>query len=151
MKKKIQAEPGEKVQTGIAGLDHILCGGLPRRRLYLIEGSPGAGKTTLALQFLLNGAAVGEKSLYVSLSETREEIEEVARSHGWNLDDLDIVEFSALDEKIALEAENTLFHPSEVELTETTKYLMEAVERTNPQRVACSLRLPYVTAAKFFP
>lgn len=126
----------EKVQTGIAGLDHVLYGGLPRRRLYLIEGDPGSGKTTLALQFLLNGAAMGEKSLYVSLSETREEIEQVARSHGWTLGEIEIVELSALNEKIALEAQSTLFHPSEVELTETTKFLLEAVDRAKPHRVA---------------
>lgn len=136
MNKAEETLQSDKVQTGIVGLDHILGGGLPRRRLYLIEGPPGAGKTTLALQFLLNGTARGDKSLYVSLSETREEIEEVARSHGWNLEPLEIVELSALDEKIGLEAENTLFHPSEVELTETTKYLMEVVGKTNPQRLA---------------
>ena len=125
-----------KVATGVAGLDHILYGGLPPRRLYLIEGAPGSGKTTLALQFLLTGCAFGQKSLYITLSETREEIEEVARSHGWTLDQLEIVELSALNDKIALEAQSTLFHPSEVELTETTKFLLEAVDRAKPQRVA---------------
>lgn len=130
------AERDGKVQTGIAGLDHILYGGLPRRRLYLIEGAPGSGKTTLALQFLLQGAAAGERSLYITLSETREEIEQVARSHNWSLDKLEIVELSALNEKIALEAQSTLFHPSEVELTETTKFLLEAVDRAKPRRVA---------------
>ena len=125
-----------KVATGIPGLDHILYGGLPGRRLYLIEGEPGSGKTTLALQFLLNGANADEKSLYISLSETRDEIEEVAQSHGWNLDQLEIVELSALDEKIALEAQSSLFHPSEVELTETTKFLLEAIDRAKPRRVA---------------
>ncbi|HEX4638014.1 MAG TPA: ATPase domain-containing protein [Chthoniobacterales bacterium] len=142
-----------RVQTGIPGLDHILYGGLPRRRLYLIEGEPGTGKTTLALQFLLAGIARGEKSLYITLSETREEIEEVAQSHGWNLSKLEIVELSALDEKIAMEAQSTLFHPSEVELTETTKFLLEAVERANPQRVVLDslseLRLLAQTALRY--
>src|SRR3982751_4135230 len=130
------AVPNHRLPTGIQGLDYILFGGLPANRLYLIEGMPGSGKTTLALQFLLHGAAMGERCLYITLSETREEIEEVARSHGWSLDGLDIVELSALDEKIAAEAQSTLFHPSEVELTETTKYLLEAVDRVNPARVA---------------
>ena len=151
---KIRPTPqNDRVATGIPGLDHILYGGLPRRRLYLIEGEPGAGKTTLALQFLLAGIALGEKSLYISLSETREEIEEVARSHGWDLRKLEIVELSALDEKIAIEAQSTLFHPSEVELTETTKFLLEAVGRANPQRVAfdslSELRLLAQTALRY--
>jgi circadian clock protein KaiC len=143
----------ERVATGITGLDYILCGGFPADRLYLIEGNPGSGKTTLALQFLLHGATLGQKSLYITLSETRDELEQVARSHGWSLDGLDIVELSALDEKIASEAESTLFHPSEVELTETTKFLLEAVERAKPKRVAldsCSeLRLLAQTALRY--
>ena len=126
----------KRVATGIPGLDDVLHGGLPARRLYLIEGMPGAGKTTLALQFLLTGIAAGEKSIYISLSETRDEIEEVAFSHGWSLDKLEIVELSEMEERISKEAQTTLFNPSEVELVETTKCLIEAVERTNPQRVA---------------
>ena len=125
-----------RVKTGVAGLDDVLRGGFPARRMYLIEGLPGSGKTTLALQFLLTGIRQGEKSIYISLSETREEIEEVAKSHGWSLDQLEIVELSALDETIAAEAQSTLFHPSEVELTETTRFLLESVERLNPNRVA---------------
>ena len=125
-----------KVPTGISGLDEILGGGLPPRRLYLIQGAPGCGKTTLALQFLLTGARAGEKVLYISLSETREEVEEVARSHGWPLEMVEIVELSAIDQQLAAEAQNTLFHSSEVELTETTKLLLDAVERVKPTRVA---------------
>lgn len=143
----------KRVATGISGLDYILCGGLPPRRMYLVQGSPGSGKTTFALQFLLNGAAAGEKCLYITLSETREEVEEVASSHGWSLGDLEIVELSALDEKIAAEAQSTLFHPSEVELTETTRFLLESVGRTKPQRIAldsCSeLRLLAQTALRY--
>src|SRR5689334_11353540 len=142
-----------KVKTGVAGLDEVLRGGLPARRLYLIEGLPGSGKTTLALQFLLAGLAAGEKSVYISLSETRDEIEEVAHSHGWSLDQLEIVELSALDEKIAAEAQSTLFHPSEVELTETTRFLLESVDRLNPNRVALDslseLRLLSQTALRY--
>jgi circadian clock protein KaiC len=125
-----------KVATGVAGLDEILGGGLPPRRLYLIQGEPGSGKTTLALQFLLTGARAGEKVLYISLSETREEVEEVARSHGWPLESIEIVELSAIDEQLTAQAQNTLFHAAEVELTETTKMLLDAVDRVKPTRVA---------------
>ena len=150
-----KARPVEnaRVHSGISGFDDIVHGGLPAQRLYLIEGLPGSGKTTLALQFLLNGIAAGEKSVYITLSETRDEIEEVARSHGWSLAKLEIVELSALDEKIAAEAQSTLFHPSEVELTETTKFLLEAVDRANPHRVALDslseLRLLSQTALRY--
>ncbi len=125
-----------KVPIGIPGLDNILTGGLPPRRLYLVQGQPGSGKTTLALQFLLHGAARGEKVLYISLSETREEVEEVARSHAWSLENVEIVELSALDQQLSAQSQNTLFHASEVELTETTKLLLDAVDRVKPRRVA---------------
>ena len=142
-----------KVPTGVVGLDEILGGGLPPRRMYLIQGSPGCGKTTLALQFLLTGAAAGEKVLYISLSETREEVEEVARSHGWDLAPIEIVELSAIDQQLAAEAQNTLFHTSEVELTETTNMLLEAVDRVKPTRVAfdslSELRLLSQTALRY--
>lgn len=125
-----------RVTTGVSGLDDILGGGLPARRLYLIQGQPGSGKTTLALQFLLEGARQGEKVLYISLSETREEVEEVAGSHGWSLDNVEIVELSAIEKQLSASAQNTLFHASEVELTETTKLLLEAVDRVRPSRCA---------------
>src|SRR4051794_17405645 len=82
------------VATGVTGLDTILGGGLPKGRMYLIQGDPGVGKTTLALQFLLEGRRLGERGLYVTLGETRVELEEVAASHGWSLDGIDIVEIS---------------------------------------------------------
>ncbi len=125
-----------KVKTGIVGLDDVLRGGFPPRRLYLVQGAPGAGKTTLALQFLLEGARSGENVLYISLSETREEIEEVAASHGWSLDGLEIIELSAIDEQLSAESQNTLFHTAEVELTETTRMLLDAVDRVKPTRLA---------------
>ena len=124
-----------KVATGIAGLDDILGGGLPQRRVYLIQGAPGSGKTTLAMQFLLTGAKAGEKVLYISLAETRDEVEEVARSHGWSLENVEIVELSALQQQLDAQAQNTLFHASEVELIETTKLLLDAVDRVKPRRV----------------
>ncbi|MFL6521171.1 MAG: ATPase domain-containing protein [Chthoniobacterales bacterium] len=135
MSKKNAVE-NSKVKTGITGLDDILGGGLPPRRLYLIQGQPGSGKTTLALQFLLQGARNGEKVLYISLSETREEVEEVAHSHGWSLDGVEIVELSAIEKQLSASAQNTLFHASEVELTETTKLLLEAVDKVRPSRCA---------------
>lgn len=128
-----------KVKTGIVGLDDVLRGGFPPRRLYLVQGAPGSGKTTLALQFLLEGARSGENVLYISLSETREEIEEVAASHGWSLEGLEIVELSAIDEQLSADAQNTLFHTAEVELTETTRMLLDAVDRVKPTRLAFDL------------
>ncbi len=129
-------ERDSKVKTGIVGLDDVLRGGFPPRRLYLVQGAPGSGKTTLALQFLLEGARQGEKVLYISLSETREEIEEVAHSHSWSLEGLEIVELSAIDAQLSAESQNTLFHTAEVELTETTNLLLDAVERVKPTRLA---------------
>ena len=99
--------------TGISGLDDILCGGLPSNRLYLLEGKPGTGKTTLALQYLLTGAEAGEKVLYITLSETRDELQEVADSHGWGLKGIDVVELSAIGAQLEASAQNTLFHSSE--------------------------------------
>lgn len=121
--------------TGVAGLDDILCGGLPPNRLYLVEGKPGTGKTTLAVQYLIAGVQAGEKVLYITLSETRDELEEIADSHGWSLDGIDVVELSSIGEQLEASAQNTLFHSSEVELTQTTKMLLAEVERVQPSRV----------------
>ncbi|HTL31826.1 MAG TPA: ATPase domain-containing protein [Kofleriaceae bacterium] len=121
--------------TGISGLDTVLCGGLPRNRIYLVEGDPGVGKTTLALQFLLAGVAAGERVLYVTLSESEHEIKAIAESHGWSLDGVALFELSALQQQMSLESQNTVFHPSDVELTETTRAILGFVEKVGPQRV----------------
>lgn len=121
--------------TGVEGLDDVLCGGLPSNRCYLIQGEPGVGKTTLALQFLLEGARLGEPGLYVTFSETKEELEEVAHSHGWGLDKLHVFELTALEERLKGETETTFFHPAEMELSRTTKALLDEVERVKPKRV----------------
>jgi circadian clock protein KaiC len=123
------------VSTGITGLDHLLGKGLPPRRVYLIEGDPGSGKTTLGLQFLRAGIARGEHVLYVTLSETRSELTAVAASHGWTLDGMTIYELAPSDESFKPDDQYTFFHPSEVELSETTKAVLSEVERTNPTRV----------------
>src|SRR3954468_1634432 len=96
-------------ETGIEGLDDVLGGGLPRSRLYLVQGDPGVGKTTLAMQFLLEGARAGEKALYITLSETREEIELVAQSHGWDLSPVTLFELNAKEAQMRDEADTTFF------------------------------------------
>jgi len=126
----------ERVSTGIPGLDHILSGGFPPDRAYLVEGDPGSGKTTLGLQFLREGVRRGETVLYVTLSETRAELEAVAASHGFTLDGMEIHELWAGDKNVFTPDDHyTFFHPSEVELGETTKAVLSEVERVNPTRV----------------
>lgn len=127
--------PADLVATGVGGFDHILGGGFTPKRLYLIEGDPGSGKTTLALQFLLEGARLGEAGLYVTLSETKDELDGVARSHGWTLDGFRVCELIPSEESLLPDAQTRMFHPSEVELSETTKAVLDEVRRTNPRRV----------------
>jgi circadian clock protein KaiC len=124
-----------RVSMGIAGLDHILGGGLTPQRLYLIEGDPGSGKTTLALQYLLEGARLGERGLYVTLSETAEELRGIACSHGWSLDQLGICELIPSEDSLRPDTQPRMFHPSEVELSETTQTVLAEVERQRPTRV----------------
>src|SRR5580700_3371727 len=102
----------KRALSGIAGLDDVLRGGFPRNRLYVVEGNPGAGKTTLALQFLLEGVRLGETVLYVTLSETAEELYEVAESHGWSLDGIHLLELGSVAERLQDDAEYTVYHPA---------------------------------------
>ena len=125
----------DRCNMGVEGLDNILHGGLPKNRLYLIQGDPGVGKTTMAMQFLMAGAAQGERGLYITLSETKEEIDVVANSHDWNLDGIQFYELSSIEAQIRTDSESTFFHPSEVELSKTTEALIAEVSRLNPARV----------------
>jgi circadian clock protein KaiC len=126
--------PLARSQTGVPGLDDVLHGGLISNRLYLIDGNPGAGKTTLALQFLQEGVRRGERCLYVTLSETRDELSAGAASHGLPMDGIEIVELLDREDELG-DGDLTMYHPSEVELTETTREVLEAVERINPSRM----------------
>jgi circadian clock protein KaiC len=124
-----------KISTGISGLDCVLSGGFPANHLYLVEGNPGTGKTTMALQYLLEGLRLGEPVLYVTLSETKEELCGVAESHGWSLDGMNLFELGALEERLQADEQYTVFHPAEVELGETTKRICEQVDRIQPARI----------------
>lgn len=124
-----------RCETGIDGLNEILGDGLPANCMYLVQGDPGSGKTTLALQFLLEGVRLGEKTLYITLSETKEELVTVARSHGWSLDSISLFELSAIDSLVRPEARTTVFHPSEVELTKVSEMLQSEIRRIQPARV----------------
>ncbi|HEX4169592.1 MAG TPA: ATPase domain-containing protein [Bryobacteraceae bacterium] len=130
-----QANTHFRITTGITNLDFILRGGLPQHRMYVVEGDPGAGKTTLALQFLMEGARLGERCLYVTLSETANELQEVAASHGWALDGIELLELDTLAERLHEAANYTVYHPADVELGETVKHIRSEVERLNPSRV----------------
>lgn len=123
-----------RAPTGIAGLDHVLGGGFPRGHLYLLEGSPGTGKTTFGLQFLMEGRDRGETGLYITLSETRRELEVVAASHGWTLDGIELFELVS-PAALGVEAEQSILHPSEIELGETVDGILRALERDQPTRV----------------
>jgi circadian clock protein KaiC len=128
-------QPDRPSPTGIAGLDEILRGGLPENRLYLLLGDPGVGKTTIALQYLLEGARTGETGLYIALSETQDEILSVARSHQWPIDKISIFELSALEQQLAQEERNTVFHPAEIELNKTTQMLLQRIQHVKPKRL----------------
>jgi circadian clock protein KaiC len=122
----------ERVSTGIPGLDDITDGGYTRRRLMLIEGVPGSGKTTLALQFLMAGARRGESVLYVTLSETEEELVAVARSHGWDLTGIAVRELTPPEAELDPNEQNTMFHPADVELASTTGLILADIDRLKP-------------------
>ena len=123
------------IGSGNAELDNVLGGGLPANRVYLLHGSPGAGKTTLAMQFLLEGVRNGETVMYITLSETRVELETTAASHGWVLDGVNIFELIAQENELAPENQYTMFQPAEVELSVTTKIMIDEIERLKPMRV----------------
>jgi circadian clock protein KaiC len=123
------------ISTGNQGLDLVLRGGLPENRLYLLEGAPGAGKTTLALQFLREGVRKGERTLYVTLSETKEELAAVAASHGWDIGEFDVFEFSSVESVLGAGSDQSILHSWEMELGETVRLVQAEVERTQPRRV----------------
>jgi len=120
--------------SGLPGLDEILSGGFPRDRLFLIEGDPGVGKTTLALHFMRAGVAAGERGLYIALAESVDELTAVAASHGWTLDGFEVFELQTGTARGA-DDDNTLFHPADIELAETTNALLEVIDRVRPDRV----------------
>ena len=125
-----------KASTGVAGLDAILDGGLARDRLHLVEGNPGTGKTTIALQFLLAGAAAGEPGIYISLAETEEELRDGARSHGWTIDDkIEIFELVPPESVLDPDQHQSLLYSSDLELGETVRRIFDAIERVKPKRV----------------
>jgi len=121
--------------TGTAGLDEILCGGLARDRVYLLEGNPGTGKTTAAMSFLRAGAHQGERTLYITLSETEGELRDTARSHGWELRGIEVFELVPPESLLDEHQQQSLLYSSDLELGETTRMIFEAVERVQPQRV----------------
>jgi circadian clock protein KaiC len=133
--QKEKGKPEGRLHTGVEGLDDVLDGGIPTGHLYLVEGDPGTGKTTLALQFLLEGMKSGEKGMYITLSESKQELEQVAESHGWSLDAVSIYEMVPPDEDLSADAQYTVFHPSEVELADTMTAILKQVEEVDPQRV----------------
>ena len=124
-----------RISTGNSGLDDILGGGLDGERVYLYEGRPGTGKTTLAMQFLMEGKRRGERTLYVSLSETWRELQVVAERHGWSLDGIDVFEVVSPETTLDPDREITVLHPSEMELSETTSQIFDRVAQVEPTRV----------------
>src|ERR1700712_2122029 len=126
----------DRAKTGIWGLDDILSGGFTRQHVFLLEGAPGTGKTTIALQFLMEGARAGEKCLYITLSETEHELRGSATSHGWTLDDkIEVFELLPPESLLDSDQQQSLLYSSDLELGETTKQIFDAIERTKPSRV----------------
>lgn len=128
-----ETRPAEKIRTGIPEFDMILRGGLPRERLHLLEGAPGTGKTTIAMQFLLRGREDGRRGLYVTLSETVQELRTSAASHGWSLDGIGLFELVPLEAR--LDRQQSVLYPSEVELGETMRLITERIETDDPELV----------------
>lgn len=129
-------QPSQQAPTGIPGLDDVLSGGLRRGRLFLLEGAPGAGKTTVATQFLMDGSTKGERGLYITLSETEAELREGAQSHGWRLDEhIEIYELVPPESLLDDQQQQSLLYSSDLELGETTQRIFDAMERARPDRV----------------
>lgn len=124
-----------RIDIGVPGLDDVLNGGLPASQMYLVEGNPGTGKTTLAMQFILAGVQNGEKAVYITLSESQSELEGSARSHGWDPVNLPIAEFIPTEASLNRDQQYTVFHPSEVELSDTIQKLTQMIDRVKPDRV----------------
>jgi circadian clock protein KaiC len=133
--KTLTSADDPRCSSGIRGLDDILGGGLPPNCFYLVQGDPGAGKTTLALQFLLEGVRRGETVFYITLSETRAELLKVAHSHDWPLDSIPLLELSAIESLLRPDAQTSVFHPSEFELNKITKLLLDHIQKLRPSRV----------------
>jgi circadian clock protein KaiC len=133
--ERLNEERNLAAATGIEGLDDVLGGGLTRGRVFLLEGSPGTGKTTVAMQFLLAGAAAGERTLYITLSETEDELRASAASHGWNLDAIEIFELVPPESLLDENQQQSLLYSSDLELGETTQGIFDAFERVQPARV----------------
>ena len=131
----VEAAASGPARTGVPGLDDVLGGGLDRARAYLLEGDPGTGKTTLALRFLIEGAAAGERCLYITLAETEDELRAASASHGWSLAGLDIHELAPPESLLDEEQQQSLLYSSDLELGETTKRVFAAFERSRPNRV----------------
>jgi circadian clock protein KaiC len=125
----------DDARTGVSGLDEVLCGGLQRSRTFLLEGSPGTGKTSIALQFLMTGAQAGERCLYITLSETEEELRATAVSHRWSLDGVDVFELIPPENLLDDNQQQSLLYSSDLELGESTRRIFEAFERAKPDRV----------------
>ena len=132
-RRPVAAEPRDS--SGVSGLDEILHGGFPRSHLFLIEGEPGTGKTTLGLQFLMEGARQGGRSLYITMSESERELRKIARSHGWSLEGVTLYQYAPQGTNLSPEEQYSVFHPSDVEFQDTTREILTEIKRTNPARV----------------
>jgi circadian clock protein KaiC len=132
---KIQPNEDQVISTGIAGLDNVLNGGFPRGHFFLVQGEPGAGKTTLGLQFLMAGTGNGEPVLYVTMSESETEIRKIARSHRWSLDGITIYEFVPTEDSLRPGDQYSAFHPADVEFQDAMQSILDRVERLQPSRV----------------